>query len=62
MTLRRCQRDALSQLHDASRPKNGPAARYSVAAAGAGALVFAVIVMVTRPWLAAGGSYLSSAG
>ena len=46
----------------ASRLKNGSAARYSVAAAGTGALVFAVLVMVARLWLAAGGSHLSAAG
>ena len=62
MTLRRCQQDALSQLHDAFRPKNGSATRYSMAAVGAGAVVFAVLVMVTRLWLGTGGSHLSSAG
>ena len=62
MTLRRRQQDALSQLHDASRPENGSATRYLMTAAGAGAVVLAVLVMVTRLWLGTGDSHLSSAG
>jgi hypothetical protein len=62
VTLRRCQQDALPQLCDASRPQKGATTRYSLAAAGAGAVIFVVLVMVTRPWLSTGGSHLSSAG
>jgi hypothetical protein len=65
VTLRRCQQAAPSQLHDPSHPKNGSTIRYSTAAVAAGAVVFAVLVilvMVTQLWVGAGGWHLSSAG
>lgn len=62
VTLRRCPQAALSQLHDAFRPKSGLTTRYSMTAVAAGAVGFAVLVMITRLWVGTGGWHLSSAG
>ena len=62
MTHHRRPQAALSQLRDASRSQNGSATRNSVAVAGAGVVVLAVLVMVTPMWLGTGSPHVSSAG
>jgi uncharacterized Tic20 family protein len=62
MTHRRHRKAALSELRDSSRPQNGLANRNSVAIAGSGAVVLAVLAMVTPMWLGVGDSHISFAG
>src|SRR5580765_908211 len=52
---------ALSELRDATHPQNGSTTRNSVAVVGAGAVVLAVLVVVTPMWLGTS-SHVSSAG
>ena len=62
MAHRRHPKAALSELPDSSGPQNGLAKRNSVAIAGSGAVVLAVLAMVTPMWLGVGDSHISFAG